>query len=196
MTHPELVENLVKPGITIKEELTPKEIIIWLYASQLIKSSCSILDLLKKMLIYRKQLVVDALQSEINESCTLLGAINTIVINQFISPPTLNTGIELKKTLTPHQAHLWHMLTGVAGEAGELMEMGLKHIIDGEKLEVEGEGGFIEEEGDSEFYHEALRQIFEVQRETILNRNISKLQKRYDKGKYSDKAAQERKDKE
>jgi hypothetical protein len=58
----------------------------------------------------------------------------------------------------------------------------------------------IEELGDLEFYMEGLRQGFGITREEVLTTNIYKLalgpKARYKGGKYSDKAAQDRADKQ
>jgi hypothetical protein len=54
----------------------------------------------------------------------------------------------------------------------------------------------IEELGDLEFYMEGLRQELGISRDLTLDRNISKLSKRYHSATYSDSQAQERADKE
>lgn len=105
---------------------------------------------------------------------------------------------ELKKkpelilqAMTPLKADLDHMVMGVAGESGELVDAVKKHTIYNKPLDL---ANVIEEMGDLEFYLEGLRQILDLRREEILAHNIKKLTKRYQDG-YSDKAAQERADK-
>lgn len=87
--------------------------------------------------------------------------------------------------------NLIHMILGISGEAGELVDAVKKHTIYGRELDVQN---VIEELGDLEFYMEGLRQELGLSREDILDANIKKLQKRYADG-YSDKAAHERADK-
>lgn len=105
---------------------------------------------------------------------------------------------ELKKkpelilqAMTPLKADLDHMVMGIAGESGELVDAVKKHTIYNKPLDLDN---VIEEMGDLEFYLEGLRQILGLSREEILAYNIKKLTKRYQDG-YSDKAAQERADK-
>lgn len=85
-----------------------------------------------------------------------------------------------------------HAAMGVAGEAGEVLDLikkswAYKKDLDFEKL--------IEELGDLEFYLEALRQELCISRKDVLAANMSKLGKRYNKGIYSDAAAIARLDK-
>ena len=99
----------------------------------------------------------------------------------------------IKGQLTPLQAHLWHMVSGVAGEAGELLDAIKKHVVYQKDLDLEN---VIEELGDLEFYMEGVRQALNLERGVILKANYDKLNKRYSSGKYSDQAAQERADKQ
>lgn len=94
--------------------------------------------------------------------------------------------------LTPEKADLIHMIMGIVGEAGELLDAIKKHTIYNKPLDLEN---IIEELGDLDFYTEGLRQILGLSRDEILAHNIKKLSKRYQDG-YSDKAAQERIDKQ
>lgn len=57
----------------------------------------------------------------------------------------VKSGSELLAALTPSKCNLWHMSTGIAGEAGEL--------LDSTSLE-----NMLEELGDLEFYIEGLKQ--------------------------------------
>lgn len=107
-------------------------------------------------------------------------------------------GASIVAELQPNEAHLLHMTVGVSGEAGELLDAIKKHVIYRKPLNLRGEHGdgcLIEELGDLEFYMEGIRQATGITREETLTANIAKLQKRYDKLKYSDQSAQERKDK-
>lgn len=102
-------------------------------------------------------------------------------------------GQEILAELTPQQADLIHMLMGVCGESGELLDAVKKHTIYQKKLDMEN---VIEELGDIEFYLEGIRQILNVSRDETLRANIDKLSKRYPDLKYSNKDAIERKDKQ
>ncbi len=101
-------------------------------------------------------------------------------------------GAAIIATLTPAEAHLWHMVTGVSGEAGELLDAIKKHVIYRKPLDREN---VTEELGDLEFYMEGIRQALHIERDEVLLHNIAKLSTRYHQLNYSDKAAQERADK-
>lgn len=94
-------------------------------------------------------------------------------------------------SLTPYDVSLIHMVLGICGEAGELLDAVKKRVIYRKELDREN---VVEELADLEFYLEGFRQIVKVNRDEILAANIAKLQKRY-AGGYSDRAAQERADK-
>ena len=101
-------------------------------------------------------------------------------------------GEDIITQLTPEKAHLWHMATGISGESGELEDAIKKHVIYNKPLDREN---VIEELGDLEFYMEGLRQGLGITREETLQANVAKLGARYAAGKYSDKAAIARADK-
>ena len=90
-------------------------------------------------------------------------------------------------------AHLLHMAIGIAGEAGELLDVIKKHAIYRKPLDFPH---LIEELGDLEFYMAGLRDALAISRETTLLENIKKLEKRYASGAYSDQQAQARADKQ
>jgi NTP pyrophosphatase (non-canonical NTP hydrolase) len=85
-----------------------------------------------------------------------------------------------------------HMKDGLVGEVGELVDCLKKHLVYGKDLDYEN---LIEELGDIEFYLEGIRQIFGLDRKTILSSNNKKLTQRFHAGTYSDQQAQERADK-
>lgn len=101
-------------------------------------------------------------------------------------------GVEVLKTLTAEKVDLWHAVTGIVTEAGELMDAVKKHVIYDQPFNL---ANGAEELGDIEFYMEEARQNLHLLREAILEGNMRKLEKRYGE-KYSDQAAQERKDKQ
>jgi NTP pyrophosphatase (non-canonical NTP hydrolase) len=89
-------------------------------------------------------------------------------------------------------AHLIHMVIGISGEAGELLDAIKKKAIYRKPLDMEN---VLEELGDLEFYMEGIRQGLGITREQCLEANIAKLGKRYEGLQYSDQAAQDRADK-
>lgn len=100
-------------------------------------------------------------------------------------------GAVIRDEMTPISAHLLHMVIGIAGEAGELLDAIKKGTIYQKPLD---HNNIIEELGDIEFYMQGLRAKLGITREETLEANITKLQKRYGE-KYSDQAAQLRTDK-
>lgn len=101
-------------------------------------------------------------------------------------------GEDVLRELTPDQAHVWHMATGVSGEAGELLDAIKKCVVYQKPLDREN---VVEELGDLEFYMEALRSALGVTREETLSHCRAKLAKRYVGLAYSNEAAQIRADK-
>lgn len=104
-------------------------------------------------------------------------------------------GWDVFNSLDGDKANLIHMVLGVAGEAGELVDAVKRHAIYGKSLDVDN---VIEELGDLEFYMSNIRQSIGVTRELTLERNMAKLKGkngRYKDG-YSDQAATDRADKQ
>lgn len=101
-------------------------------------------------------------------------------------------GDEILKSLTKEKIHLWHMITGVSGEAGELTDGLKKHIIYNKPLDREN---IVEELGDLRFYMEGIMNELNITHEEIIAHNKAKLSTRYAGLKYSDQAAQDRADK-
>ena len=101
-------------------------------------------------------------------------------------------GADIVKNLTPEQASLWHMATGIGGEAGEIEDVIKKHVIYQKPLDVEN---VKEELGDLLFYMSNLMQSVGLSFKEVLQHNIDKLSVRYSSGKYSNAQAQERADK-
>ena len=99
---------------------------------------------------------------------------------------------DIVKNLTPEQANLWHMATGIGGEAGEVEDVIKKHVIYQKPLDVEN---VKEELGDLLFYMSNLMQSVGLSFEEVLQHNVDKLSVRYSSGKYSNTQAQERADK-
>jgi len=101
-------------------------------------------------------------------------------------------GQVIKEQMTPEKAHLWHMATGVAGEAGELIDGIKKWVAYNKPLDREN---IIEELGDLEFYMEGVRQGCNISRADTLEHNMKKLGVRYEGHNYTDEQAHQRKDK-
>lgn len=101
-------------------------------------------------------------------------------------------GEEIRAALTPDECHLWHMATGVAGEAGELLDAIKKHVVYRRSLDMHN---VVEELGDIEFFLQGIRSHLGVTREEVVAQNVEKLSKRYHLGVYSDAQAQSRADK-
>lgn len=104
----------------------------------------------------------------------------------------VKAGSQILHELNPDKVNLWHMATGVAGEAGELLDAIKKNVAYNKALD---RANVIEELGDLEFYMEGLRQELEISREDTLVFNYDKLMiKRYPNG-FSNEAAIARADK-
>jgi NTP pyrophosphatase (non-canonical NTP hydrolase) len=128
-----------------------------------------------------------------------IGCISTSVYNFFteishaeLVSSLVKPGEQIKAEVSPLEMHILHMLMGVCGEAGELLDALKKSIIYRRELDREN---VIEELGDLEFYLEGIRQALSITREETIDGNISKLAKRYSGLSYSNKAAVERADK-
>ena len=102
-------------------------------------------------------------------------------------------GGEIAAQLTANDAVLIHMVMGIAGEAGELLDAIKKPTIYRKPIDREN---VVEELGDLEFFMEGLRATLGISRQETLEHNIAKLSKRYVNLAYSDEAAQNRADKE
>ena len=101
-------------------------------------------------------------------------------------------GEDILKNLTPEQANMWHMVTGIGGEAGEIVDCIKKHVIYQKPLDIEN---IKEELGDLLFYMSNLMKSVGLSFEEVLQHNIDKLSVRYSSGSYSNAQAQERADK-
>lgn len=114
-----------------------------------------------------------------------------VIIFEEMVQALAKSGEQIAAEMTGHDAHLLHMVVGISGEAGELLDAVKKSVIYRKPLDMEN---VIEELGDLEFYLQDLRRALNITREQTLQANIEKLGKRYAAG-YSDAAAQNRADK-
>jgi len=89
-----------------------------------------------------------------------------------------------------HNMALMHAALGIAGEAGEVVDLIKKITINGRPTDM---ADIMEELGDLEFYLSMLRSQLHIDRQVVLQMNIEKLRKRYPNG-YSDQAALRRED--
>ena len=104
----------------------------------------------------------------------------------------MKSGSSIMEDITPFRLELIHMIMGISGEAGELLDAVKKHVIYNKDLDFEN---VIEELGDIEFFMEGARQVLNISREECLAHNIKKLSIRYGELTYTDKAAKDRVDK-
>lgn len=102
------------------------------------------------------------------------------------------SGELIRQELTAQDAHILHMVVGISGESGELLDCVKKAVIYRKPIDM---NNLIEELGDLEFYMEGLRQSFGITRSQTLGHNITKLSKRYEGLKFTNEAAQLRADK-
>ena len=101
-------------------------------------------------------------------------------------------GQDIADEMTARSAHLLHMVLGLSGEAGELVDAVKKHAVYGQPLDT---ANIVEELGDMEFYLAGLRDELRLDREAILKHNLEKLNQRYTAGIFTAEAAKERADK-
>lgn len=119
---------------------------------------------------------------------------NIIEEHKYLVGELTKSGNAILVDMDTRDAHLVHMVLGISGEAGELLDAIKKKAIYQKELDIEN---IYEELGDIEFYLEGLRSSLNISRELVLSKNIEKLTKRYGADLfYTNKAAQERKDKE
>lgn len=99
-------------------------------------------------------------------------------------------GEEIVEQFTPVKAEGIHAAVGVAGEAGEVLDLIKKVTFNNRTLDLDK---LRNELGDVEYYLEALRQTYNITRDECIAANVIKLSKRYEGG-YSDQKSLERKD--
>ena len=169
MNYPEFVRSRFKSGKKIAAEMTPHKAALMNMICRQVADSANSLDHVKKYAIYNKQNLASQTPVSLDERR----------FYENFRP-------------TPSQCELLHAAIGIAGESGELLDAVRKLFLEGQPLDREN---VIEELGDLCFYLEAACQAIGVTREEIEELNTAKLSKRYEGG-YTDKAAQERADKE
>lgn len=100
-------------------------------------------------------------------------------------------GSVIAEELTPDDCHRLHMAIGISGEAGELLDAIKKATIYRKPLDI---ANIVEECGDLLFYISGMLDSIDVDIESAMSANVSKLSIRYGTS-YSDKSAVERLDK-
>lgn len=171
-TFPAMVDELAKPGADMIATLKFTGFLRLLQVCSKLIDKGNELDVIKKEVVYNK------------DPATLPP------FSQFLLPGSQQLGGAFE-TLTPESMHMLHMAVGLAGEAAEMLEQVVNHILgatlDGENVREEG--------GDAMFYIQGLMNGIETSTgEMQFANKVKLLGKRYAKG-YSDKAAQERADK-
>jgi NTP pyrophosphatase (non-canonical NTP hydrolase) len=165
----QMVTNLAKPGQTMKDELKFIGFLKVLQVCAAVINRGNELDTVKKAVVYNK--AVDA------------PAPFTLPSSQGLA--------EAFEALDGEKMHLLHMALGLAGEAAEMLDQVVSHVLgaplDGKNVR--------EEAGDASFYIVGLLNGIQTPlAEALLANKVKLMGYRYKKG-YSDKAAQERADK-
>lgn len=78
---------------------------------------------------------------------------------------------------TQFELELLHAAIGIAGEAGEVVDL-IKKFTFGFKSNIQRER-LVEELGDLEFYMESLRKTLDITRDEVLKANVNKLDARF-----------------
>lgn len=102
------------------------------------------------------------------------------------------SGEQLCVETTSAKADANHMVIGLVGEAGELVDAVKRWTVYNKALDRDN---VVEELGDIEFYLEGLRQRLGIHRDETIQANIKKLSARYYQLQYTDAQAHERADK-
>lgn len=166
----DMVDELAKPGQTMKDELKFIGFLKLLQTCAAVINRGNELDTVKKQVVYNKVLPGQPV----------------------VQLPSSQQLAEAFEALDASKMHMLHMAVGLAGEAAEMLDAVFQHVLgaplDGENVR--------EEAGDAEFYIIGLLNGIQTSmEETQLANKCKLLGKRYKNG-YSDKAAQERADKQ
>ncbi|MGM9669428.1 MAG: nucleoside triphosphate pyrophosphohydrolase family protein [Faecousia sp.] len=97
-----------------------------------------------------------------------------MTVNEYqkLAMVTLNPALSKKDVLI-------NGVMGLCGEAGEAIDIVKKHLAQGHELDSEG---LVKELGDIAWYLAETAYALDVDLETVLERNIEKLKKRYPEG--------------
>jgi len=92
----------------------------------------------------------------------------------------------LFKDMNNQQLDMIHAAMGIAGEAGEILELVKKNFAYGKVIDMEV---LAKELGDLLFYFTAMCAVVGIDPEAVAEINRRKLSARYESGKYSDEQA-------
>ncbi len=98
---------------------------------------------------------------------------------------------KLAKKMPDYASDIHHAATGIAGEAGEVLDISKKHWVYGKTLDV---SKLVEELGDIRFYYQHMLNLLEFTDDEVIYANRVKLSKRFPNNTYSDEDAIARKD--
>lgn len=101
-------------------------------------------------------------------------------------------GIDIANDLTPDDCHRLHMVAGISGEAGELLDAIKKSTIYRRPLDIDN---VREEAGDILFYITGLLDSLDIDIQDVIADNMDKLRLRYTAQSYSNDQAIARADK-
>lgn len=102
-------------------------------------------------------------------------------------------GEDILAQMTPQKCHLDHMVKGVAGEAGELVDAIKRFTMYNKDLD---RSNVVEELADLRFFMAGIMVDLEITEDELLEQENRKLGTRYSSGGYSDQQAQARADKQ
>lgn len=102
-------------------------------------------------------------------------------------------GEDILAQMTPQKCHLDHMVKGVAGEAGELVDAIKRFTMYNKELD---RCNVVEELADLRFYMAGIMSDLSITEDELLEQENRKLGSRYASGGYSDQQAQARADKQ
>lgn len=171
ITHPQLVAALVKPGQDIIDSLTPQKAHLWHMASALLGEVAELADALS---------IKENIVEELGDVEFYLEGFRAAMEWELVLPQISQNFFDL-----PQAFHFFHTA------AGNLFDFTKKYVIYNKDLAPETVGELMD-------CHRGLAHIYYLlglDRRDVLAANIAKLSKRYKDLTYSDKSAQERKDK-
>jgi hypothetical protein len=184
ITHPELVQALVKPGTDILKELTASSVDLWHAVTGVMGEATEIMDAVVASVLYGTPIDKENIFEEMGDM--------EFYLQQFRS----NRGIHRDETLITDSPRSPALLLAEAAvltvASGNLLDFVKKSVVYNKPIENDV---FCELLGAIEVSMANLRVILEIKRCATLDGNISKLSIRYAGMKYTDDDAQFRADK-
>ncbi len=171
-TFEKMVQDLAKPGSDIVSSLDLGKFVNLMNICMKVINRGNELDMVKKATVYNKP--------------------NVDLYQEVRLPSSQHLTLSLQ-ALTAEKAHLLHMAVGLAGEAAEMLEQVVGHVLGNE---LDGEN-VLEEAGDASFYLEGLLSAVQAPlADAHFANKVKLLGRRYKEGRYSDQQAQDRADKQ